>query len=961
MKLKKWKIKILRMSSKLTSVPTSLDDHNENESIRPASLIHLYKLGFRAVPLSFDNAVVMPWSNIYDDPDFWSPEKLVTECSKFKNVATIFGKTHVKDEKGLELHLNGFDVDSQYAYHITNSKTIQDPIIKHKVQNLIIKSSSESLIDFLMKTTVVVKTRKEFGYHFYWFSHKQNPHIRTVDCIHGREFEIKTDKGSGHSTLPPSTHRNDPEFTYSHIGKDNKIAILDGLYEILIELLSDCLLRKNNDKSRHDTHGNKSNAFSLDCYDSNPIILREDQINETISQLLHYYQEKHRDALVFEFSGFAFKQNISEQSAVSIVKAICTMTNDSELQNRLDVIHRTYINGLKGFKISGSGGLSKVIASLQCEVDDGKKKEKEFLQCITDIWQRYEIPITSLDLGKVASLTDDQLDKIKISSEDIECCIDTILKEAPNEQIPIRQLFVGICSSATHLPQNSGIHTEGGAGKNYLINKVLSKFPTRNTIILSGMTPKALFHDQGMMAVKNPETDEYENLDQMTDAIDIHIEDIVEQINNTKDKQQEKQLKKEIRDLRKKSNSLYSKAVKLIDLDGKILVVLDTPDHRLLTSIAPILSHDRYEQEYRYVETNSGPIKTKINVIRGFPTLIYAQASDSSNKERIVEVNRRFLHISVNTSEKKVTDAVALKVERAGGARGEYDVKVVDKATVYRVKLILAILMRKLRKLSKPYKRQLIEDKSLKLDDMDSGTFIPFKETMKIGLPHKRVLDMTAAETFSTYLTLLAKINADNRPKLIYSDGLVMPIATFEDLAAAMSLLYNSNNPGLSPTLQQWYEEVFMVVFNDKVNKQGQREKQDEQAEEKKVCITTTDIIEKHKELSRDDKNKGGYIEENSKQLLQKYLYPLINTGYVEVEKNEGVRANLYRPVKDLKYSFYSFSDQKNIFPYNLKMKVENSKLFPTRKMLELQISESLKCSSKYNEKEEINFVSRCE
>jgi hypothetical protein len=29
-----------------------------------------------------------------------------------------------------------------------------------------------------------------------------------------------------------------------------------------------------------------------------------------------------------------------------------------------------------------------------------------------------------------------------------------------------------------------------------------------------------------------------------------------------------------------------------------------------------------------------------------------------------------------------VEDAVALKVERAGGARGEYDLKVVDKAAV---------------------------------------------------------------------------------------------------------------------------------------------------------------------------------------------------------------------------------------------------------------------------------------
>jgi hypothetical protein len=385
------------------------------------------------------------------------------------------------------------------------------------------------------------------------------------------------------------------------------------------------------------------------------------------------------------------------------------------------------------------------------------------------------------------------------------------------------------------------------------------------------------------------------------------------------------------------------------------LVLLDTPDYNLLTNIAPILSHDRYEQVYKYVETKSG-IKTKANVIRGFPTVIFTQAIDRSDKERFVEVNRRFLSISVNTSQKKVTDAIALKVERTGGARGEYDIKVVERAAVYKVKLILAILMRKLKKLSKPYKQQLMEDKTLKLDDVESGTFIPFKEQLKTGLPHKQILDMTAADRFTTNLTLLAKINSDSRPKLVYSDGVVIPIATFEDLAMAMSLLYDTNNPGLSPELQQWYKEVFMEVYNDKVAKQKALEEQDKQLEGKEVSITTADLIKKHEELSKSGKSKGGYKEENSHQILQKYIYPLINEGYIEDEKIDGNKAKLYRPIKDLKYSFYSFSDEKNIFSYKLKMKVEKLELFPTRKILESQIFDSLKCSSKYSEKGSISL-----
>ena len=54
-----------------------------------------------------------------------------------------------------------------------------------------------------------------------------------------------------------------------------------------------------------------------------------------------------------------------------------------------------------------------------------------------------------------------------------------------------------------------------------MINKVISKFPERDIIILSNMTPKALFHDQGRTVVKDPETNEYQNLDDLIDGIDL--------------------------------------------------------------------------------------------------------------------------------------------------------------------------------------------------------------------------------------------------------------------------------------------------------------------------------------------------------------------------------------------------------------------------------------------------------
>jgi hypothetical protein len=399
----------------MTSV-TIPSDHNGNESIRQATLIHYDKLGFKQVPLSSNHKPVMEWTPIYENPDYWSDEKLITQSSMFKNIATIFGKTHVKDEKGLELYLNDFDCDSQYVSQIINCivDAIQDPTIKAKVLNLISKSGSKSLFDFLRKTTVVVKTRKEFGYHFYWFSHKQNPHIRTEDCIAGCKFEIKTDKGSGHSTLPPSTHRDDSEFTYSHIGREDQIAVLDELYDILIELLKECLVEKN---VNYNNNGRK--AFA-NLGHSQRVILNGDQIKDIVSLLIPCYQQGHRDAFTFGFSGFALKRYIAEESTTCIGNELCIKTNDSEKESRLDVIRRTYVNGANGSDISGSSGLRKVLVAIQ-----GEEHADKILKSLIDIWQRYEIPIDSLDINDVPYLTDEQLDKIKIPSEEVEFCITT--------------------------------------------------------------------------------------------------------------------------------------------------------------------------------------------------------------------------------------------------------------------------------------------------------------------------------------------------------------------------------------------------------------------------------------------------------------------------------------------------------------------------------------------------------
>ena len=76
------------------------------------------------------------------------------------------------------------------------------------------------------------------------------------------------------------------------------------------------------------------------------------------------------------------------------------------------------------------------------------------------------------------------------------------------------------------------------------------------------MTPKAVFHEQGRTVIKDPETNEIQNLDDLTDGIDLEIEKKKEETESIKDNQHKENMKAEIKRLEREKKSLCAKAVK---------------------------------------------------------------------------------------------------------------------------------------------------------------------------------------------------------------------------------------------------------------------------------------------------------------------------------------------------------------------------------------------------------------
>ena len=256
----------------------------------PDALVTYWKVGFKLVPLNeLSKNPTIAWGGIYDNPNYWSIKKLKTSANTFYNLATTFGKTHLRDSQGRDLFLHCLDIDSE------------------EVLKRILK-----FLEIWKLETFVTKTQKDCGYHVYWFEHNsENTPVHIDDCKKGSEFEIKC--GKSLCTLPPSRHRDNPFFQYESIGQSDKIMISDGLYGKLVDnYLVTCLKRKKVSKlGSHNLLEENSNKMPQDqsnSYDLDPpsndlsltstTILTNKQIEESVQCLLIYYKEKTRHLFI---------------------------------------------------------------------------------------------------------------------------------------------------------------------------------------------------------------------------------------------------------------------------------------------------------------------------------------------------------------------------------------------------------------------------------------------------------------------------------------------------------------------------------------------------------------------------------------------------------------------------------------------------------------------------------------
>jgi hypothetical protein len=518
----------------------------------------------------------------------------------------------------------------------------------------------------------------------------------------------------------------------------------------------------------------------------------------------------------------------------------------------------------------------------------------------------------------------------------IQFCLEIILKEAREEHRLVKQIFYTMASAYTNNPSNLAINSPSGEGKSYVLTKVGEVFPKEDVMFLSGMTDKALFHRPGILVIKNDQNGEYEAIDDRIAKIDSDIEDKQNEMDNAKAKNLKQGLISIIKALEKEKKDLLKETKKLIDLSHKILVFLDTPKPDLFSALMPLLSHDKYEVEYEFVDTHNS-IKTKTNLLRGWPAVIFAQAIDYSHHRRYPEIQRRFIITNPKMSVQKYERAIDLIGEKFGLPDFAYQQKIVSDSEKEMVREIIRGIKDK------------IFDVCHAVEPGKNNVIIPFYEviTNSMLLPKEKASDMTTANRLFGFLTLLPVINVDNRPKIVLRRGgdpiiQTIPFALFEDMSEALSLMEYSD--GVRPYVLEWYYNVFLEAFDSKKEPDSKVSSRGETITERRIALTTEQLVD-----ATFEKQKKKY---SSKQLLESFVNPLINQGYIDKAESElDKRANIYYPVLvNTKNRKLFENGQSNNFLQQNKLGIKNSTLYPTKQYLISKIQAVLRYSAEHGD-----------
>ncbi|MGH9973014.1 MAG: hypothetical protein ACRD93_03855, partial [Nitrososphaeraceae archaeon] len=389
-------------------------------------------------------------------------------------------------------------------------------------------------------------------------------------------------------------------------------------------------------------------------------------------------------------------------------------------------------------------------------------------------------------------------------------------KEVKRDDVLIRQVFYTVTSAYTLDPINLGIISPTSEGKTYTTMKVVQYFPKEDVWLIGQMSDKALIRQKGILINSKGESIQ-KQIDKLreelhnTTTATVRIEPYKPEENNDDDEPKKRptiteRVNMKKAEIKKELDNLLKDAIRLIDLQGKILVFLEPPRRELWNLVKPILSHDDVEISFDYVDkTEKEGFRTQRVIVRGWPACIFCSAKDESRWEIWPEIQSRFLITSPNINQDKVHDGNVLIAQRKGLPNSiQQQIIVSDKERELAKKAVSFL---------KKWTRHLYQSHMLDYQHANA-VWIPYNRILADALKSERGTDNRITNRIFSLLNIIPLTKVHHRPNLVYGKERLV-IAELEDLSEALHITQNVS--GIPTHKLKFYKEIFLPLYESKI------------------------------------------------------------------------------------------------------------------------------------------------
>jgi len=366
---------------------------------------------------------------------------------------------------------------------------------------------------------------------------------------------------------------------------------------------------------------------------------------------------------------------------------------------------------------------------------------------------------------------------------------DLDLRVKKDQAVKLSVLATGI-SAFTESPINLFLKGESGIGKTYNVTETLKYFPQEDIWYLGGMSQKSLIHAHGRLLNKDSEEIDLENRPVKPCKRDFETE--------ADYKEATTQYQDETKTFREELKESYT----LIDLSHKILVFLEAPDFGTYQMLRPILSHDKGEIEYRFVDkTAKGQLRTVKVVLKGWPATMFLTL-DSKYME---ELATRCFTATPESCEFKILEANVLTNFKAS-LPWQYS----EETEAF------TIIKRLIQSLQKNTRESKID------------VVIPFLNLYEL-FPKEISRDMRDFQHFTQFLKTVTLLHYFQRPYMKIGENRFL-ISTLEDVHRGLEVykeIFETTRTGtekrildfyhgIVKTKDQWYLKNITEAYNEK-------------------------------------------------------------------------------------------------------------------------------------------------